>query len=201
MFTGLVEEMGRIKSIKKKGGSAIFIIQSKKTLKGLNIDHSIAINGVCLTVIERLPKSFAVQAVEETLMKTNLGGLKQGDYVNLERPLLPTDRLGGHFVLGHVDGVGKVISIEERESSWLFWFHVPKRFSHYLIPVGSIAVDGVSLTMAAVKGSTFMVSIIPHTMEVTTFKYFKRGSLVNLEFDVLGKYVENLLKVGKAKVK
>jgi len=194
MFTGLVEETGVVKAIKKKGGSIIFTIQAKKTLKGLKVDHSIAINGVCLTVINRLPKAFDVQAVEETLRKTNLGNLRAGDYVNLERPLLPTDRLGGHFVLGHIDGIGRITSMEERESSWFIWIKVPKKFSHYLIPVGSIAVDGVSLTIADVKGNSFGVSIIPHTMEVTNFKYYKVGSAVNLEFDVLGKYVENLLK-------
>jgi riboflavin synthase len=194
MFTGLVEETGIVKSIKQKHGSAIFTIQGKKTVKGLRIDHSIAVEGVCLTVIKKTASSFAVQAVEETLTKTTLGNFKTGSPVNLERPLLPSDRLGGHFVLGHVDGIGRVTQLETRESSWIFWIQVPEKFSHHLVPVGSIAVNGVSLTMAEVQSSFFAVSIIPHTMEVTTFKHLKSGDSVNLEFDILGKYVERLFE-------
>ncbi len=201
MFTGLVEETGFVKSIKKSGGSIIFTIEGKKTLKGLNIDHSIAINGVCLTVIKRSKTTFDVQAVEETLKKTTLGTLVIGSPVNLERPLLPDSRLGGHFVLGHVDGMGKVKSIEPRESSWMFWIKVPKKFVKYLIPVGSIAVNGVSLTIAELKGDIFGVSIIPHTMEVTTFRYLKPNDMVNLEFDVIGKYVERILQPYKKQQK
>ncbi len=121
MFTGLVEETGIVKSVKQKDGSVIFTIQGKKTVKTLRIDHSIAVEGVCLTVIKRTAKTFDVQAVEETLKKTTLGNLKKGSPVNLERPLLPSDRLGGHFVLGHIDGMGQVISLKNLESSWIFW--------------------------------------------------------------------------------
>ena len=192
MFTGLVEETGIVRSVKQKDGSVIFTIRGKKTVKSLRIDHSIAIEGVCLTVIKRTEKTFDVQAVEETLKKTTLGKIREGSLVNLERPLLPSDRLGGHFVLGHIDGMGKVISVKMLESSWIFWIRVPKKFSHHLIPVGSIAVNGVSLTMAEVKANSFAVSIIPHTMEVTTFRLLKSGDTVNLEFDVLGKYIERL---------
>jgi riboflavin synthase len=195
MFTGLVEETGTVNSIKQKGGSVIFTIQGRKTVKTLRIDHSIAVEGVCLTVIKRTAKTFDVQAVEETLKKTTLGNLRTGNLVNLERPLLPSDRLGGHFVLGHVDGLGKVTELEFRESSWIFWIRVPKKFTHHLVPVGSIAVNGVSLTMADVKNNSFAVSIIPHTMEVTTFNLLQPGAAVNLEFDVLGKYVERLFEV------
>ena len=201
MFTGLVEETGTIRSMKRRGGSILFTIQGEKTVKGLHIDHSIAVEGVCMTVIKRAAKTFEVQAVEETLKKTTLGNMKTGSLVNLERPLLPSDRLGGHFVLGHVDGLGKVIGVEFRESSWIFWFQVPKKFAHHLVPVGSIAVNGVSLTMADVKGNSFAVSIIPHTMEVTTFKWLKPGGAVNLEFDILGKYVERLLDVKRITIK
>jgi riboflavin synthase len=195
MFTGLVEETGIIGSIRRKGGSVVFTIQAKKVLQKLGIDHSIAVEGVCLTVIKRTAKTFDVQAVEETLKKTTLGDWRKKGLVNLERPLLPSDRLGGHFVLGHVDGLGKVTAVETRESSWIFWIRVPEKFSHHLVPVGSIAVNGVSLTMAEVKKNSFAVSIIPHTMEVTTFKSFKPGTLVNLEFDILGKYIERLFEV------
>jgi riboflavin synthase len=201
MFTGLVEETGIVRSIKRTGGSVLFTIQGKKTVKRLYIDHSIAVEGVCLTVIKRTVKTFQVQAVEETLKKTTLGNLKTGSLVNLERPLLPSDRLGGHFVLGHVDGLGKVTGVEFRESSWIFWFQVPKKFAQHLVPVGSIAVNGVSLTMAEVTGNSFAVSIIPHTMEVTTFKLLQPGMAVNLEFDVLGKYVERLLEIKRVSIK
>jgi riboflavin synthase len=201
MFTGLVEETGTIKSMKKKGGSVIFTIQGKKTIKTLRIDHSIAVEGVCLTVIKKTMKTFDVQAVEETLKKTTLGKLRVGSFVNLERPLLPSERLGGHFVLGHVDGLGKVTKLEFRESSWIFWILVPKKFAQHLVPVGSIAVNGVSLTMAEVKSNSFAVSIIPHTMEVTTFKLLQPGAAVNLEFDVLGKYVERLFDIKRISMK
>jgi riboflavin synthase len=201
MFTGLVEETGIVTSIKHKSGSVIFTIQGKETVKTLRIDHSIAVEGVCLTVIKRNARTFDVQAVEETLKKTTLGKLKTGSPINLERPLLPSDRLGGHFVLGHVDGLGKVKSLKMLESSWIFWIQVPKKFSQHLIPVGSIAVNGVSLTMAEVKVDSFAVSIIPHTMDVTTFKQLKPGDAVNLEFDVLGKYVERLMETMNLRLK
>ena len=201
MFTGLVEETGAVKSIKQKSGSVIFSIAGRKTIKGLRIDHSIAIEGVCLTVIKRTTKTFDVQAVEETLKKTTLGKLRIGSLVNLERPLLPSDRLGGHFVLGHVDGIGRIISLQTLESSWLFWIRVPKRFIQHLIPVGSVAVNGVSLTMAKVGSDSFAISIIPHTMDVTTFKVSEVGDMVNLEFDVLGKYVERLFEAKKIQKK
>jgi riboflavin synthase len=195
MFTGLVEETGRILRAQSRRGGVTFEIGGKNTLKGLGIDHSIAVEGVCLTVVKRKRGAFVVQAVEETLRKTTLGGLRVGDRVNLERPLLPTSRLGGHFVLGHVDGMGSIISSEVRGSSWHYWVRVPKRFRQHLIPVGSIAVDGISLTMAEVRADSFAVSIIPHTMEVTTVDQWEPGVRVNLEFDVLGKFVERFLAV------
>lgn len=194
MFTGLVEEVGVIDSIEKKRKSVIFSVRGKETVRDLRIDDSIAMNGVCLTVIRWSRRKFQVQAVEETLHKTNLGGLREEDPVNLERALLPGERLGGHFVLGHIDGVGVVTKIQTRASSWMFWFKVPQRFTRYLIPVGSVAVNGVSLTVARLQAREFAVSIIPHTMDVTTFRYLKVGDKANLEFDVLGKYVERLLK-------
>jgi riboflavin synthase len=159
----------------------------------LAIDHSVSVNGVCLTVVKRSRQSFLVQVVEETLRKTTLGQLQEGDRVNLERPLLPSSRLGGHFVLGHVDGMGKIRSLEVRGSSWHYWIDAPRRFAHHLIPVGSIAVDGISLTMAEVAKNRFAVSIIPHTMDVTIVDTWKPGIDVNLEFDVLGKFVEQFM--------
>ena len=194
MFTGLVEEEGTIEKIERRRGSVFFTFRGKKKVRNLKINDSIAINGTCLTVIRAGRTWFRVQAVEETLRKTNLGRLRIGDRVNLERPLLPGDRLGGHFVMGHVDGVGTVTRIQARKSSWMFWFRVTRRLARYLIPVGSVAIDGVSLTVASLRGNEFGISIIPHTMEVTTFKRLKVGDRVNIEFDMLGKYVERLLK-------
>ena len=194
MFTGLVEEEGTISGMLRRRGSIIFSITGRKTPGTLRKDHSIAVDGVCLTVIGKKGKTFRVQAVEETLMKTSLGDRRLGDRVNLERPLLATDRLGGHFVLGHVDATGRIERIDVRGSSWMIWITVPRRYRKHLIPVGSIAVDGVSLTVAQLSPRGFAVSIIPHTWDVTTFKRYRRGSKVNLEFDVLGKYVEQLLK-------
>lgn len=197
MFTGLIEEIGTIERLEKKRGSVIFTIKAKKSSRGLNIDESIAINGVCLTAIARRGNKFKVQAVEETLRKTNLGLLREGGFVNLERALLPNERLGGHFVLGHVDGVGTIVRVQARKSSWMFWIKVPKRFARYLIPVGSVAVNGVSLTVASLRGQTFGVSIIPHTIKATTFKNLKTGDKVNIEFDMLGKYIERFLRTRK----
>ncbi|MBM4168163.1 MAG: riboflavin synthase [Ignavibacteria bacterium] len=194
MFTGLVEETGTIKEMRRRKGSIIFTVEATKTAKDLDIDNSIAVNGVCLTVIRRKGRQFDVQAVEETLRKTSLGSLEISNLVNLERPLRASDRLGGHFVLGHVDATGTIVDIEDRKSSWMFWIRYPKRFRKYLIPVGSIAVDGVSLTIASLRRNEFGVSIIPYTMDVTTFKDYRIGTTVNLEYDVLAKYAESFLK-------
>ncbi len=194
MFTGLVEESGIVKKIKSDKESFIFSIRGEKTTKGLKINDSIAINGVCLTVIRKIKNVFDVQAVEETLIKTTLGDLRVGEKVNLERPLRANDRLGGHFVLGHVDTKVRLKEIDKRESSWIYWFEIKKKYRKYIIPVGSIAIDGVSLTIAAFKKDAFAVSIIPHTMDVTIFQEYRVGQSVNIEFDVLGKYAESFMK-------
>jgi riboflavin synthase len=194
MFTGLIEEEGIVEKMHRRRGSVFFTIRAGRTIRGLKIDESVSVNGVCLTVIRGTRSNFTVQAVEETLKKTNLGDLEVGKPVNLERPLLPGERLGGHFVLGHVDGIGRVTRIVKRKSSWIFWFKLPRRFARYVIPVGSIAVNGVSLTISSSRGSEIAVSIIPHTWEVTNFKYLKVGDGANMEFDMLGKYVERLLR-------
>jgi len=193
MFTGLIEEVGVVDEIRRSRGSVMMTIRAAKSVRGLKVDESVAVNGVCLTVVRSTRNSFTVQAVEETLRKTNLGLLQTGHDVNLERPLLPGERLGGHFVLGHVDCVGKVVLINRRKSSWMFWFKLPHKFARYVVPVGSVAINGVSLTVASIRGDEFAVSIIPHTWEVTTFRKLQKKDLVNVEFDVLGKYVERLL--------
>ncbi|MBI2619946.1 MAG: riboflavin synthase [Ignavibacteriales bacterium] len=197
MFTGLVEETGTVRTVRRKGGSVVFSIYGEKTGGSLKRNESISVEGVCLTVTEARGKTFSVQAVEETLEKTTLGGLRAGDAVNLERPLLPASRLGGHFVLGHVDGLGTVKKIEWLKSSWVFWIQVAGKFRRFLIPVGSVAVNGVSLTVAKLGRNQFAVSIIPHTRAVTTFKTIKVGDKVNVEFDVLGKYVDQIGRLRK----
>ncbi len=193
MFTGLVEETGIVKSIAHSNDSVVFGIEGRKTALRLRKGDSISVDGVCLTVIRKKGRVFYVQAVEETLSKTNLSDVEMQSLLNLERPLLPTTRLGGHFVLGHVDTVGTIQKVKQLSSSHLFWFVVPRKFAKLLIPVGSVAVNGVSLTVAKQRGHRFAVSIIPQTMEITNFRTMKVGDRVNIEFDVLGKYVQSLL--------
>lgn len=194
MFTGIVEGTGRVHSIKRRGKAASFVFDGGRIGKKLKIGESVAVNGTCLTVVAKRRSLFGVQVVEETMRKTNLGLLAPGDRVNLEFPLRASDRLGGHLVLGHIDGVGKIISIKTLKKSWMFWIKIPRNFQKYLIPTGSVAVDGVSLTVARLEESMIGIAIIPHTMKKTVFGLRKVGDHVNLEFDVLGKYVERLLQ-------
>ena len=193
MFTGLVEEIGTLVEKRKTGLGLRLKINSGLTLQDLQLGSSIAVNGVCLTVVERDKKTFSVDTIEETLKKTNLGFLELNDRVNLERPLKTNDRLGGHFVLGHVDTVGKITNIKALSNSHLVTISFPKQYSKYLIHVGSVAIDGVSMTVAILDDHSFSVGVIPHTWQNTIFSLKKIGSPVNLEFDVLGKYVERIL--------
>ncbi|MBI3005698.1 MAG: riboflavin synthase [Ignavibacteriales bacterium] len=195
MFSGIIEETGTVKKAARKADSVQFSISAAKTLKSVNAGSSISVNGVCLTVLHRSKNEFKTQAVEETLKKTNLGLLKPGNKVNLERPLRFSGRVDGHFVLGHVDCVGVVRLVEIKKSSKVFWIQYPKQFRKYIIRVGSIAVNGVSLTISDDKAGLFGVSLIPHTLQVTNFGVLKRGAKVNLEFDILGKYIENIYRV------
>ncbi|MEN3038154.1 MAG: riboflavin synthase [Candidatus Kryptonium sp.] len=194
MFTGIVEEIGKIKTIIRKGKARIFTIASKKLLSEIKIGDSVAVNGVCLTVFDKSNQHFKVEAVEETIKKTNLGNLKSGDFVNLELSLKLGERLGGHIVLGHVDTTGIVKSVKKLENSWIFEIEFPKGFEKYVIPKGSIAVEGISLTIVEVDQNRFTVSIIPYTWENTNLRFKRVGDAVNLEFDFFGKYVENFLK-------
>jgi riboflavin synthase len=193
MFTGLVEEKGILKEKIPTGDGFQFEIQAHKVLDDLNIGSSIAVNGCCLTVVKKIDTTFSVDTIEETLNKTNLGVLKQGDKVNLERPLKTDARLGGHFVLGHIDTTGRIENISELSNSHWMTISFPEKFKQYLIHVGSIAIDGVSMTVAELKDNTFSVGIIPHTWKETVFSEKKIGDTVNLEFDVLGKYVERIM--------
>ena len=194
MFTGIVEEIGRVHSIRGHGDGIQFEIAARRTLPGLKIDNSIAVNGTCLTVVGRRGKTFAVEAVRETLLKTSLGGLSVGSSVNLERPVSLSQRLGGHLVQGHVDTTGIVAKRQTLKASWMFTIRFPQKFRKYLVPVGSISVDGVSLTVARLKRREFEVAIIPYTFDNTLFGKYAAGSKVNLEFDLIGKYIESLMR-------
>ncbi len=194
MFTGIVEECGTVRSVRTIGGGKELTIVSPTVSTTLRIDNSICVNGVCLTVVRRTGKTFVVQAVEETLSKTNLGTLSAGSLVNLERSVRLSDRLSGHIVQGHVDCTGRVVGIRTLATSWLVTISFPKRFRKYLIPVGSVCVDGTSLTVARLGRDNFTVAIIPFTYEHTVFRKYRTGSTVNIEFDVLGKYLESLTK-------
>lgn len=194
MFTGIVEEVGLIHSIKKLGDGLEFTVRANKVLRALTVDNSICINGVCLTVVKRNKLDFTVQVIKETLSKTNIGLLQTGKTVNLERSVRLNDRLGGHLVQGHVDTTGTVKKIITLESSWMVTVSFSKQFRKYIIPVGSITVDGTSLTVAHLQRQQFTVAIIPYTFEHTVFSKYKQGTIVNLEFDIIGKYLESITK-------
>lgn len=196
MFTGIIETLGRIKSIEKEQENVHFTITSSVTSE-LKIDQSVAHNGVCLTVVAIENDNYTVTAIKETLDKTNLGTWKEGDAVNLERAMKLGDRLDGHIVQGHVDQVGTCISVKEANGSWYFTFKYDATLSNITIEKGSITVNGVSLTVVNSKLNEFSVAIIPYTFSHTNFHTMKEGSLVNLEFDVIGKYVSRLNELRK----
>ena len=201
MFTGLIEEIGSITKIESKGSGLTLSIRGKAVMSDLAIDDSISVNGACQTVIAIEGNEFRVDTVQETLLKTTLGSLKVGDTVNLERAFQLSDRLGGHIVQGHVDCVGRVQSIiTVSGGGWQLWITSPQEFRKYIVPVGSICINGVSLTVARVKDNTCMMAIIPHTLAVTTIGSLTVNAQVNLEFDILGKYVENTIIHGEKKV-
>jgi riboflavin synthase len=199
MFTGLIEEKGFIKEKIKTGDGIRFVLSAKRIMDDLKIGDSVAVNGVCLTVVKRENDTFSVDTIEETLKKTNLGSIKLKDPVNLERPLMANARLGGHFVLGHVDTTGTVKQVKELSNSHFVTISFPKDYQKYLIPVGSVAIDGVSMTVAELGKDEFSVGVIPHTWEETIFANKRIGDTVNLEFDVLGKYIVQLTEQGEVK--
>ncbi|MGA7159562.1 MAG: riboflavin synthase [Bacteroidota bacterium] len=193
MFTGIIEEVGKVCTVRKKDDGIQLEIEARTILAGLKVDNSIAVNGTCLTIVRRKQNVFAVDAVKETLSKTGLRALQIGSSVNLERAVSLNQRLGGHLVQGHVDTTGTVLKCTALKASWMFTIRFPKKFRKYVIPVGSISVDGVSLTVARLHADRFEVAIIPYTYEHTIFHDYKAGSSVNLEFDLVGKYIESLL--------
>jgi riboflavin synthase len=198
MFTGLVEDRGIVREILSVGAGIRLVVGRPECMRdGCGIGASIAINGCCLTVIDVDDDTFAFQAGEETLSKTDLGRLMVGDVVNLERSLPVDGRLGGHFVQGHVDGVGIVDSIR-RDGDWIgMAFRVSAELAELMVPKGSVAVDGVSLTVVNVEADLFDVALIPHTLDVTTLGVRDVGDEVNIETDILGKYVQKLLADGR----
>ncbi len=192
MFTGIIETVGEISSLTKEGENLHIEIKSALTQE-LKIDQSVSHNGVCLTVVEIRDNAYVVTAIKETLEKTNLKSLKEGALVNLERAMKMGTRLDGHIVQGHVDGVATCISIKEENGSWFYTFEY-KNLEFSTVEKGSITVNGVSLTVVDSKREQFSVAIIPYTYENTNFKGIAIGAEVNLEFDIIGKYVKNLMK-------
>ncbi len=193
MFTGIVEEMGTVRALEVSGESARIKIVARKVMTDVRLGDSIAVNGVCLTVSSFSGHSFTADVMPETLRKTNLLYLKPGDQVNLERALALGGRLGGHLVSGHIDGTGKVREKYNEGNAIIFHFSAQPEVLRLLVPKGSVAVDGISLTVATVDRDTFSVSVIPHTALETTLGYRKTGDTVNLENDMIGKYVDRLL--------
>lgn len=193
MFTGLVEELGTLRSVRKGADSALLTIEAEKVLGDLKIGDSVAVNGVCLTVTTYEGKSFTADVMAETLTRSNLGDLKPGDRVNLERALRLGDRLGGHLVSGHIDGVGTIVNKERFDIAIVITVAAPREVMRYIIEKGSVAIDGTSLTVVDFAGEKFSVSLIPHTAHVTTLGHKNVGQTVNLEADIIGKYIERLL--------
>lgn len=191
MFTGIIEEMGEVTGLTRRGDNLDIRIRAKMTPE-LKIDQSVAHNGVCLTVVEISDTEYTVTAIQETLQKTNLGELQNGDIVNLERGMKLGDRLDGHIVQGHVDQTAVCQNVSETNGSWIFTFQYDNSPQNITIEKGSITINGVSLTVVNSKTNEFSVAIIPYTFDHTTFQYLEKGSTVNLEFDVIGKYVKRL---------
>lgn len=193
MFTGIVEEVGKIKKIERNTVSAKLSIEANKVLQEVKEGDSIAVNGICLTVTSFTKNSFTADVMHETMNRTTLGKLKENSPVNLERALSVMGRFGGHMVSGHIDGRGKIIGIEKDDNAVLFTIETTEKILRYIVEKGSIAINGISLTVARVDRKNFTVSVIPHTLRVTSLGSFQKGDEVNLENDIVGKYIEKLL--------
>lgn len=193
MFTGIVEELGEVNSIQRGSQSVVLEIKATEVLSDVQVGDSIATNGVCLTVTSFSEDRFTVDVMPETMRKSSLGELKIGDIVNLERALRLQDRLGGHLVSGHIDSIGTIKKKEREDNAVLITISLPQELKRLLVPKGSIAIDGISLTIAELTDNAFTVSLIPHTAEVTTLGVKGVGDIVNLEADLIGKYVERML--------
>lgn len=195
MFTGIVEEIGKIKSFKKENNGAVIEVECTTILQDTKIGDSIAINGVCQTVTKISTNSFCANVSDETLAVTNFNDLKNGDSVNLERALTLNSRLGGHIVSGHIDCRGKLLSCKKLSEFYDLEFEIPYEQEKYVVSKGSITINGISLTVAKIENNTIKTAIIPHTFNNTNLKTLVPGNYVNIETDILGKYVEKLLSV------
>ena len=198
MFTGIVEEVGTIRNIKRGQHSAVLTIQAKTVLEETRIGDSIAVNGICLTGTRLFPDGFSADVMHETLNRSSLAGLSAGCVVNLERAMPANGRFGGHIVSGHIDGTGRITSTRRDDVAVWYDIEAPEAITRYVVEKGSIAIDGVSLTVARVSENGFSISMIPHTADVTALGRKRAGDIVNLECDVIGKYVERLLSSGRA---
>lgn len=196
MFTGIIEELGKVRSVEKRGENARIVIEAHVVTHGTHHGDSVAVNGVCLTALDLQPDSFAADVSHETLVRSTIGSLEPGKAVNLERAVTPATRLGGHIVQGHVDARGEFLSVDDLGESWTVRIRYPSDVRQYLVFKGSIAVEGISLTIAKLTDDFFEVAIIPKTWEVTNLSQLKPGDAVNLEVDVIAKYVEKLLAAG-----
>ena len=193
VFSGIVEALGVVRDVREDGGNKHFVVACP-FVGDLKIDQSVSHNGVCLTVVELTDETYTVTAIAETLSKSNLGLLKRGDEVNLERSMRPDALLDGHIVQGHVDQTARCTSVEEMDGSWYFGFEYEQTGDNVTVEKGSVAVNGVSLTVVDSRNGAFRVAIIPYTYEHTNFHAFEVGSVVNLEFDIIGKYIAKLMK-------
>ena len=196
MFTGIIEELGRVRSIEKRSEDARIIVEARTVTEGSHDGDSISVNGVCLTALDVKPDSFRADVSKETLFRSTLGSLQEGSPVNLERAVTPTTRLGGHIVQGHVDARGTFLGAEDHGESWKFRFAYPREISRYLVFKGSVAVEGISLTIAGLTEEYFEIAIIPKTWHVTNLSHLRTGDAVNLEADIIAKYVERILSFG-----
>lgn len=197
MFTGIVEELGTVRGIQRGANSIRIEIAAETVLADVKLGDSIAVNGVCLTVVDFAADRFTADVMPETMRKTSLHKLQPGDRINLERALRLGDRMGGHIVSGHVDGIGTIRRMERQDIAMIVTLSCPAALLRYIIPKGSITIDGISLTVVEVTGEGFSVSLIPHTAGMTTLGLKKAGDPVNLETDIIGKYVEKLLTGGQ----
>jgi len=196
MFTGIIEELGRVRSIERRGEGARLVIEARTVAAGTREGDSIAVNGVCLTAIDVRADSFAADGSRETLQRSTLGQLRSGSVVNLERAVTPATRLGGHIVQGHVDARGRFLYAAEHGGSWTVRIAYPQEMARYLVFKGSVAVEGISLTVAALTDEYFEIAVIPKTWAVTNLSALRPNDEVNLEADIIAKYVERILAVG-----